>query len=247
MEIQINEIPRETVDSVVQDLNTTGFACIPNFLNGTDLSRLQGFVDDAIATSNGQYVHFKGLESLTGSGFDEIGNSPLFRKFIYDLYERGTGRERIDQEFYSVLRCLSGKTGQANSLHFHYDAYMVTALIPIHIPTEGMPGDLLMYPNTRGLRKHYATSLVDKVMLQNKLTQGLLKGRVNAKRLAPRRIKMQPGNLYLFWGYRSIHTNEPCDPDKVRATALFHYANPHADGYAVRDRILNMLGRPAHS
>jgi hypothetical protein len=38
---------------------------------------------------------------------------------------------------------------------------------------------------------------------------------------------MKPGNLYLFWGYRSIHTNEPCDPDKIRATALFHYVDPH--------------------
>jgi hypothetical protein len=247
MEIQVNEIPRETVDTVVHDLNTTGYACVPNYLSSSDLARLQGFVNDAIANSNGEYVHFKGLESLTGSGFDEIGNSPTFRNFLYDLYERGTGRKRIDQAFYSVLRCLSGSTGRDHSYHFHYDAYMVTALIPIHIPTEGIPGDLLMYPNTRGLRKHYVTSLVDKVLLQNKLTQGFLKSRVNAKFMKPMRIKMQPGNLYLFWGYRSIHTNEPCDPDKVRATALFHYANPHADGYAVRDRILNMFGRPAHN
>ena len=43
------------------------------------------------------------------------------------------------------------------------------------------------------------------------------------------RIKLKPGNLYLFWGYRSIHTNEPCDPDKTRATALFHYVDPHTD------------------
>ena len=33
--------------------------------------------------------------------------------------------------------------------------------------------------------------------------------------------------MYFFWGYRSIHTNEPCDPDKLRATALFHYGDPH--------------------
>jgi hypothetical protein len=42
------------------------------------------------------------------------------------------------------------------------------------------------------------------------------------------RIKMVPGNIYFFWGYRSIHANEACDPTKVRATALFHFANPHA-------------------
>lgn len=40
---------------------------------------------------------------------------------------------------------------------------------------------------------------------------------------------MVPGKLYLFWGYRSIHTNEPCDPDAIGATALFHFADPHSN------------------
>jgi hypothetical protein len=26
-----------------------------------------------------------------------------------------------------------------------------------------------------------------------------------------------------------VHTNMPCDPDKVRATALFHFGDPHSD------------------
>jgi len=38
---------------------------------------------------------------------------------------------------------------------------------------------------------------------------------------------MQAGTICFFWGYRSIHTNEPCDPAKLRATALFHYGDPH--------------------
>jgi hypothetical protein len=229
----------------VNDLNTVGFACIPDYVSSADLTRLQGFVKDAIASSGGEYVHFKGLDSLKGSGLDEVGNSATFRNLMFAIYEQGTGRKRVDQEFYSVLRCLAGQTGQSNSLHFHYDAYMVTALIPIHIPTEGRPGDLLIYPNTRRLRSHYLLSLIDKGLLQNGLMQRFLKSRVNGKMLAPKRIKMQPGNLYLFWGYRSIHTNEPCDPDKLRATALFHYANPHAESYAVRDRWLGKLRRSA--
>jgi hypothetical protein len=32
---------------------------------------------------------------------------------------------------------------------------------------------------------------------------------------------MIPGNLYFFWGYRTVHANEACDPDKIRATALW--------------------------
>jgi len=44
---------------------------------------------------------------------------------------------------------------------------------------------------------------------------------------------MVAGNLYLFWGYLSVHANEPCDPDKIRATALFHFGYPHT-GTALR-------------
>ena len=60
------------------------------------------------------------------------------------------------------------------------------------------------------------------------------------------RIKMVPGNLYLFWGYRSVHTNEPCDPASIRATALFHYANPHqplSDRGAMDERRFAFDGR----
>jgi hypothetical protein len=40
---------------------------------------------------------------------------------------------------------------------------------------------------------------------------------------------MVPGNLYLFWGYRSVHANQACDPDKIRATALFHFGDPRTN------------------
>ena len=110
---------------------------------------------------------------------------------------------------------------------FHYDSYVVTALVPIIIPKQGKSGDLLMFPNTRSIRPAYLINALDKVALDNKLTQKLLRRTVERNPDKPVRIKMQPGNLYLFWGYRSIHTNEPCDPENVRATALYHYANPH--------------------
>jgi hypothetical protein len=145
---------------------------------------------------------------------------------MYDLYEYGTGKAAFKQDFYQVLRCLTGNSGQKNSLIFHYDSYVVTALVPIQIPSEG--GDLLMYPNTRKIRSTYMMNALDKVLLDNPITQRFLRTCINTKKLSPKRIKMLPGHLYFFWGYRSMHTNEPCHPDKVRATALFHYANPHS-------------------
>jgi hypothetical protein len=228
MEISVPEVPANLIDKLAAELDETGFGVIPNYIQDKDLSRMQAFVASAMERSGNEYVHFNGPDAVNGSGLDELAECPRFKDLIYALYERSTGQKAPKQEFYQVLRCLSGNTGQKNSMIFHYDSYVVTALIPIRIPQDGMAGDLLMYPNIRKVRKTYLRNAIDKVILDNPLSQRLLRTAVKSERFSPKRIKMQPGNLYFFWGYRSIHTNEPCDADKVRATALFHFANPHA-------------------
>ena len=116
-----------------------------------------------------------------------------------------------------------------HSLRFHYDSYVLTALIPIEIPTIGPKGDLLIIPNARKIRDSYAANLVDKILIDNSLSQRWLKRKARRGGSEIVRLSLVPGNLYFFWGYRSIHTNEACSPDKVRATALFHYADPHEE------------------
>jgi hypothetical protein len=227
MELSVPDVSVGQVDQLIAELNDKGFGCIPNYLQPEDLQRMQSFVMSAVERSNNEYVHFNGPDEVSGSGLDELAQSPQFKKLIYELYERSTGKKAPEEKFYQVLRCLSGQSGQKNSMIFHYDSYIVTALVPIKIPDAGMAGDLLMYPNTRTVRKNYLFNAVDKVLLDNRLSQRLLRASVKSKRFSPVRIKMLPGHLYFFWGYRSIHTNEPCDADKVRATALFHFANPH--------------------
>lgn len=228
MHITVPEVPTTQIDNLAAELDNTGFGVIHNYIKDEDLNRMQAFVASAMEQSGNEYVHFNGPDSVNGSGLDELAESQPFKDLMYALYERSTGQKAPKQSFYQVLRCLSGSTGQKNSMIFHYDSYVVTALIPIRIPEDGMAGDLLMYPNTRKVRKTYLRNALDKVMLDNPISQRILRTAVNTERFSPKRIKMQPGNLYFFWGYRSIHTNEPCDADKVRATALFHFANPHA-------------------
>lgn len=90
----------------------------------------------------------------------------------------------------------------------------------------------MLFPNTRKIHKTYLRNVIDKVLLDNAVTQWALRMLVTRRLLNISRVKIVPGNAYFFWGYRSIHTNEPCDPDKVRATALFHYVNPHERKWA---------------
>jgi hypothetical protein len=57
------------------------------------------------------------------------------------------------------------------------------------------------------------------IILDNPATQFLLRHAFRSGLLKLKQIPMVPGNLYLFWGYRTVHANEACDPDKIRATA----------------------------
>lgn len=206
-----------------------GFATIPNFVSPENLERMRAFVNRAIEGTGGEYVSFTGPDTVEGSGLDELAHDPSFRSLMERIYEAGTGRVPPSQPFYQVLRCLAGQGAKRNSYLFHYDSYVITALVPIVVPSSGLSGDLLMLPNTRGIRRTYLFNVIDKLVLDNKLSQVVLK-QMTLKGLLPiKRIKMVPGTMYFFWGYRTIHTNEPCDPDKVRSTALFHYANPHKD------------------
>ncbi len=226
MNLKISEISDARVASLVQQINETGVAVLSDVVAQTDLARARAFVATAIGNANG-YVAFAGPDSVTGSGLDDLSGSPAFVNLMRRLYEKGTGREAPAQELYQVLRCLTGKTVTQHSYYFHYDSYVITALIPIEVPASGQSGDLLIWPNVRRIRSKYIWNAVDKVMLDNAVTQLFLKMSTKLGLLPIRRVKIKPGNLYFFWGYRSVHTNEPCDADKVRATALFHYANPH--------------------
>jgi hypothetical protein len=228
MSVGIRQISNTHVADLVGDIERQGFAIIPDFIGAKDLVRMQRFVAEAVQNAGGEYAGFTGPSAVTGSGLDELAGSQVFRELIQRIYECGTGQKAPQQEFYQVLRCLSGQNARKHSYIYHYDSYIVTALIPIEIPAVGPSGDFLMLPNTRRVRKFYLTNVIDKLLLDNTLTQWALRKLAGLGLIRLTRVKLIPGNAYLFWGYRSIHTNEPCDPNHIRGTALFHYINPHA-------------------
>jgi hypothetical protein len=217
------------VRQLVDDIESKGYGHIKGFIPPSELQRMRSFVLSAITATKGHYAGFIGPEAVAGSGLDALSRSLEFQKLMMRVYELGTGRHAPEINFYQVLRCLTGPDSVVHSMNFHYDTYVVTAMVPIEIPSKGMTGDFIMLPNTRNLRKYYAFNLFDKFLLDNKLAQSALKLRSTMLPRSFVRIKLVPGDLYFFWGYRSIHTNEACDPDQVRATALFHYADPHAE------------------
>jgi len=213
---------------IVDDMNQRGYGVAEGCIDADAMAATRSFVLKAIEQSNGEYVVFAGRENIADGLLASLADAPEFVSACRAIYAKGMGHAGPDTPFYQVLRCLAGKRGERESYIFHYDSFVLTALMPIVIPTEGQAGDLVMLPNTRPVRGSYAVNLVDKLLLDNRLTQRSLRARLEDGRLGATKVRMTPGNIYFFWGCRSIHCNEPCDADKIRATALFHYADPHA-------------------
>jgi hypothetical protein len=217
--------------SLAQQITANGYAVIDDFVRPDDLSAAQAFVADAIASNAGEYVGFSGTEHLAGTFLAELPDDPNFVALCRGIYESEVGKPAPDVGFYQILRCLSGGSAKKHAMRFHFDSYVLTALIPVTVPDHGNPGRLIIHPNTRGIRRSYLRNLLDKVLVDNRFSQALFNAayRRGSKRVI--RLSLKPGSLYFFWGYRSLHTNEPCDADAIRATALLHYADPHQDSW----------------
>jgi len=199
---------------------------LPGFLHESELQALQQFVA-ARVEEFGEQAGLSGVHAIDPTILGEVSKAPVFLELLSKIYAAGSGLPSPPQALYQIMRCLKGRSGLKNSLIFHYDSYLVTALLPIVIPGGEAPGHLIMMPNFRKLRASYFHNLLDKFILDNPLSQTVLARRYRAKRMTE--VAMQPGNLYLFWGYRTIHANAPCDPQNIRATALFHFGDPYAD------------------
>lgn len=223
------ELADEEVASLVREIDRSGYAVLRQYVPPQDVDQLRLFVHDKVAAAGGSYVALTGDVPVANTALGAMSHSPGLKRIFRRVYELAASAPAKDDGYHQVLRCLTGDVGQKHSLMFHFDSYVVTALLPIEVPAGQSTGELILLRNVRPIRKRYLANLADKALLDNPLTQRVLRNM--AARQADRfvRLPMVPGDLYFFWGYRSVHTNMPCDPDKVRATALFHFGDPHSD------------------
>lgn len=234
-------VEAHVVTRLVREMDARGFASLNDFVPSDRLKHARLYVDQQVEAHGPEYFAIHGLEAMRGSFFAELAESPMFKRLLHDVYEAGLGRKPPKGEtVFPVIRFLQGKTGSKESHFFHFDATILTVLVPIVIPTEGRHcGDLISFPNIRRVRRSVAVNVVEKAVLHNTASQKLTSWLVRQGWLKPVRAKLVPGNMYLFWGYRSLHANDPCDPSMLRATALYHFGNPHREQWLAR----RLLGR----
>lgn len=230
---------------IVREMNDHGYSCITNFLKPEQLIGLQHHIKTDAEKHKGHYFAHHGGEAIENSLLGVLGASPEFRAMLANIYWEGTGRKAFSDAIHPVLRCVQGGSGRRESNCFHFDASLVTVLLPIEIPQHGIHrGDLIVFPNLRRVRSNVFWNVMEKALVQNAVSRALISAAIRRGWVKPAKLQLIPGNIYLFWGYRSLHANELCDPSSRRATAIFHYGDPHAGSLATR-LILKMNQRRA--
>lgn len=218
------------------EIDRNGYTVIENYISQEELSLARAFIEEQAARHEGEYFAIHGIEALNGSIASAMALSVPFKDMLAELYRRQAGRDAAPTEqIFPVIRCLQGRSGLKQSHFYHFDATAVTALLPLVIPTEGEHcGDLIIFPNVRRVRFNALRNVIQKAVLHNSASQKLTAFAVRRGWLKPIRLKLEPGNLYLFSGYRSLHANDVCDPAMLRATVLFHFGNPHYESTVAR-------------
>lgn len=225
----IAAIDPHCVPQLLEDMQTQGYAVLEKAVTEEGLTRFRHWVEQ-VSAGSGQRYHaiFGDVEAIDRTPLAELSDSAEFRQLMRQLAETSLGRSLGDQQILAVLRCVQGQSGKKKSNAFHYDASVITALLPVEIPQQGEArGDLILFPNLRRFRGSVLFNVLEKSLLQNPLSRRLLTWAIQRGLIKPMTLHLQPGNIYFFHGYRSFHANGACDPAFRRATALFHFGDPH--------------------
>jgi hypothetical protein len=218
------------INALAHAMDTTGFAVLHDVITAPLIESMRVYIDGELKRRNDEYLGLAGPDWILDSPLAALSTSGALHTMLAGLYRHEMKQGPAESRIATSIRVLSGGAGAKHSWLFHYDSYVVTALIPLQIPDgQGeLSGDLVMYPNLRGVRRRPMFNIVEKLVVESPLACRLWKRSAVQRAMSARTVRMRPGNIYFFWGMRSLHANQPCLPTSVRCTALFHFGDPHA-------------------
>jgi hypothetical protein len=228
------------LERVATSMNNNGYGVIREYFSEQEIDEVARFVVAESVKHRGEFFFYNGSQAVAGTLLAELGESPVFRRILAGIYEQAVGKSAPAGEVYQALRVLSGQSGLKKAWKFHYDSYVITALVPIIIPSApGVSrGDLVIYPRLRRMRRNAMVNVLERVVFQNRIAQHIMASTSIRLLLRARVVRMETRNIYFIRGYESLHANEPCPPDVLRCTALFHFADPH-EGCTIAKLIKN--------
>jgi len=231
------------IDDIKNGLDNNGFYCLKNSVDEEISNKCKKEIEEFLRTKGKRYLSIINPCNNLNSIFSEFNKSINLSKFLYELAKLEIPQEiNENNNKLNVLRIVTGKNADSQSLNFHYDATVITALIPIVIPKGPVNecGHLLAFKNLRNIRKFALFNFFEKLFLQNIITKIIISSIIK-KNLNKYLIQLEEGNIYFFYGYRTLHANLPVNSDYVRATLLFHVGDPHSES-----KLINFIANFRH-
>ncbi len=211
------------ISDCIKKLDKDGYFSSTKILTKKDLDNLQKLVRVNLKKNNNSYF-FLADKKLNNT----FVNNKIFIKKFENFFDKLAKNLKLKnykkQKIYKVLRVIAGNRSKKESFRYHFDAHLFTVLIPIFIPKNKTKnnGNLIIYPNFRKITNILFVNIIQKLLFQNRITKFLLKNRIifnNKEKI----LKLKPGYIYIFYGYRTLHGNKDIDPNQVRATLLLHF------------------------
>ena len=208
------------------ELDNKGYGLFENLIDEETLNSLKKIVDKNLEKNKDNSFFLTG-ENLEKDLSENTKLLDLIIQIFHFFSKKDGLKEFESRKIYKVLRVISKGKMYSNSYDFHFDAHHYTVLIPIYTPTsneENYNGDLILMPNIRNKTNSIILNIIQKFFYQNKLTKVILKFLIN-KRIIKKsfKIKLKPGNAYVFNGFRSLHCNQVVKNGLKRATLLLHF------------------------
>ncbi len=165
--------------------------------------------------------------------FTRLKESPALKVFLSRILEASgvVLNGDIHHDIHHVIRYTNGKYNNRDAHLYHFDAYNLTLLMPLLTPIEPKLscGDLIVFPNIRKFSANLFKNIFFKVAFQNRLVRAFASKDWFRKMFNCTTVMVKPGNIYIFYGFRTYHGNIELEDNLIRATALFHYHNPLYD------------------
>ncbi|MBO9688666.1 MAG: hypothetical protein J7598_18855 [Mitsuaria chitosanitabida] len=228
-------------ETAFDQLQTKGLFCMQDALDDEFIGACQGLVNGALNQRGERYFTIPDIAQDSASPFNRLmQQSELMAMKDYLCAHSGVDADAGYPLLGNNLRVIAGagEDAKAQALKFHYDSSILTMLVPVMIPKNGQfdSGDLVAKLNDRPFSSSTLLNLVQKSVVQNGLYRKKQLQAVSEGEWADNIIRLEPGSLYFFWGYRSLHANLPCRPGSKRATALFFFGRPQQNDWAMRMR-----------
>lgn len=220
---------------LANQLDNDGVVRLQGVFSNEWLQAMRDSVTDDIAVHGDGDFFIAQADQEIGSPAHQLVSDPALRQLFSEAARLRFPKGASAQEIRSSMLVRPGTAPKTRSNLFHYDACVLTMVVPIFIPraTIGTNGELAAFGNKRPFRRFVASHLVDMILTHN----SLYRRHVTKKVLdAPDKyiVPLQPGDAYLFWGYRTYHGNLVCAPGLLRTTLVVQYGQVHSDSGAMK-------------